>query len=132
MGTFTLLQNKWDVVDGKYAEIKDEKGRQVYNRFPIQIRQANCLAAFLYIYKQKEPKDPKRPYVHQLVTFFADEQHIKNCLKDYKKDAFNGIFSGELRNIKLNIYYKNMLTLAKYMTRDGLKVTCYYKEPKKK
>lgn len=30
---------------------------------------------------------------------------------------------------RLNIYYKEMLTLAKYMAKDGLKVTCYYEEP---
>jgi len=132
IGTFTLCQKREESVNGEWVEVKDDKGRQVYNKFPIQIRQGNCLAVFLHIYRQKEPKDPKRPYVHQLVSFFDDERHLKNCLKDYEKDAFGGLFSGELRNIKLNIYYKDMLTLAKYMTRDGLKVTCYYKEPQKK
>ena len=132
IGTFTLCQKREECVDGEWKDAKDEKGRQVYNKFRIQIRQGNCMAVFLYIYKQDPPKDPKRPWVHRLVCFFDDERHLKNCMKDYTKDAFKGIFSGELRNIKLNIYYKEMMTLAKYMAKDGLKVTCYYKEPKKK
>ena len=133
IGTLTLCQARREKNEnGEYVEVKDAKGRTVDNKFPIQIRDGNCMAIFMYIYKMKEPQDPKRPWMHQLVCFFHDEQHLKNCIKDYEKDAFKGIFSGELRDIKLNIYYKNMLTLAKYLTRDGLKVTCYYEEPKKK
>ena len=132
IGTFTLYQKREESVDGNWIDVKDDKGRQVYNKFKIQIRASNCMACFLHISKIDNPKNPKMCWRHQLVAFFADERHLKNCMKDYKKDAFKGIFSGELRNIKLNIYYKEMLTLAKYMARDGLNVTCYYKEPKKK
>ena len=131
IGTFTLYQKREETVDGKLVEVKDEKGRQVYNKFKIQIRASNCLACFLHISKVDNPTNPKLCWRHDLVMFYADEQHLKNILKDYRKDAFNGMFSGELHNIKLNIYYKEMLTLARYMARDGLNVTCYYKEPKK-
>lgn len=112
MGTFTLVQEE--------------------NKFPIQIRQGNCLAVFLHIYKQKEPADPQKPWVHDLVCFFVDERHLRNCVKDYTKDAFKGIFWGDIKNIRLNLYYKDMQILLKYMVRDGLEVQCYYKEPKKK
>ena len=132
IGTFTLCQKREETVDGKLIEVKDEKGRPMYNKFKIQIRASNCFATFLHIYKKDNPENPKLCWVHQLVMFFANERHLKNILKDYKKDAFNGMFSGELKNIKLNIYYKEMFTLARYMAKDGLNVQVYYKEPKKK
>ena len=116
MGTLTLVQT-------------DKKTGEKHS-FPIQIRQGNCLAVFMHIYKEAEPADPEKPWVHQLIMFFGDEQHIKNCLQDHKKDGFKGIFWGDLKNIKLNIYYKPCQTLLKYMTRDRLKVQTYYKEPK--
>lgn len=133
IGTFTLYQKREEIVDEKLVEVKDEKGRQVYNKFKIQLRASNCLMCALHVSRIENPRNPKLCWQHQLVSFFCDERHLMNCRKDYKPGCFfTGLFSGELRNIKLNIYYKEMLTLAKYMTRDGLKVTCYYKEPKKK
>ncbi len=134
IGTLTLCQARREKnSDGQYVEVKDEKGRVVYNKFPIQIRDGNCMAIFLHIFKQEKPEAPERQYRHDLIMFFADEQHLKRCLKaGGEKRTFGDLFWGKLTNIKLNIYYKNMLTLAKYMTRDGLKVTCYYKELSKK
>ena len=134
IGRLTLCQaRRVKNDDGKYVEVKDDKGRTVYNEYPIQIRDGNCLAIFLHIYKQENPKDPERPWVHQLQSFLVDEDHLKNVIKDRKEgNVFEYILNGKLKNIRLNIYYKDMLTLAKYMTRDGLKVTCYYKEPKNK
>lgn len=72
--------------------------------------------------------------MHDLVMFFIDEQHMKRCLnnKGNGKQTFEDLFLGKLTDIKLNIYYKNMLTLAKYMVRDGLKVQIYYEDPKNK
>lgn len=132
IGTLTLCQPVREKQGDQYVEKKDEKGRTVYNKFDIQIRASNCLMCAIEVHKVDNPANPKMCWRHTLVSFFADEQHLKNCRKDYKEGCFfTGLFSGELRNIKLNIYYKEMLTLAKYMTRDGLKVTCYYKEPKK-
>ena len=134
IGRLTICQARREKNDdGKYVEVKDEKGRTVYNKYPIQIRDGNCMAIFLHIYKQEKPEDPERPWVHSLQSVIIDEQHLKNVIKDRKEGSvFEYILNGKLKNIRLNIYYKNMLTLAKYMTRDGLKVTCYYKEPKKK
>ena len=132
IGTLTLCQPVREKQGDQYVEKKDERGRTVYNKFPIQIRASNCLMCAIHVWKDPNPEDPERPWHHDLVMFYADEQHLKNILKDYKKDAFNGMFSGEMKNIKLNIYYKEMLTLAKYMAKDGLKVQVYYKEPKKR
>ena len=131
IGTFTLYQKREEYVNGEWTDVKDEKGRQVYNKFKIQIRASNCMACFLHVSKVDNPTTPELCWRHELVMFYADEQHLKNIMKDYKKDAFNGMFSGVLKNIKLNIYYKEMQTLAKYMAKDGLKVQIYYKAPKK-
>lgn len=134
IGRLTLCQaRKERNENGEYVEVKDAKGRTVYDKFPIQIRDGNCMAIFLHVWKDPKPENPERPWHHDLQMFFADEEHMKRCLhSDGKKKTFEDLFWGKLTNIKLNIYYKNMLTLAKYMTRDGLKVTCYYEEPKKK
>lgn len=134
IGRLTLCQAKREKnSNGKYVEVKDEKGCVVYNRYPIQIRDGNCMAIFLHIYKQKYPDDPERPWVHSLQSALIDEAHLKSVIKNRKEgNVFEYILNGKLKNIRLNIYYKDMLTLAMYMARDGLKVTCYYKEPKKK
>lgn len=129
IGTLTLCQPVREKQGDRYVEKKDEKGRTVYKKYPIQIRESNCLMCAIHVWKDPNPEDPERPWHHDLQMFFADEEHMKRCLKEHN---FEKLFWGKLRNIKLNIYYKDMQTLAKYMTKDGLKVTCYYKEPKKK
>lgn len=131
IGTFTLAQPRrvFNTQTGKYELVKDDKGRQVYNEYKIQIREANCLMCAIRVFKEENPQDPKRPWCHDLVSFFNDIYHMKRCLK---KGGFEYWFSGRLKNIKLNVYYKEMQTLMKYMVKDGLQVKCYYKEPKKK
>lgn len=119
LGTMTIVQKRGD----------EEKPRE----FKLQIREGNCLAVFIYAYKEEHPQYPKKPWVHQLVNFFSDEQHLKNCIKHYTKDAFLGMFSAnKIENIRLNLFYKESNTLLKHMVRDDLKVECYYKEPNKK
>ena len=132
IGTLTLCQPVREKQGDQYVEKTDERGRTVYNKFKIQIRQSNALMCAIEVHKQAEPEDAARPYVHQLIAFFANEQHIKNCVKEYKTGVFERIFWGKLKNIRLNTYYKEMQTLAKYMTHDGLTVQCYYKEPREK
>lgn len=114
MGRFTLTQD----TDGEH------------NVYHIQIRSGNCLAVFMNIYKLQEPDDPKRPWVHQLVAFLADEKHIKNIVKE-NKDWPSELLYGKVSNIRLNVYYKESVTLLKYFTRAGYRVSCYYKEPTK-
>lgn len=134
IGTFTLWQKSQYYNDEKkLVDEKDDKGRQVWNKYKIQIRLGNCMAIFLHIYKEDEPKDPERPWIHKLMCFFMDEKHLQRCMKHINKEHFfEYMFDGQLHDIKLNLHYKDMQTLMKYMIRDGLKVTAYYKEPKEK
>ena len=121
MGTITIAQQRKD----------EDKPR----KYKIQIRQGNCLAVFLRVYKQENPEDPKKPYVHQLVNFLADGVHLENIIKAWKTgktDVFARMLSADkITNVKLNMFYKESKTLLGYMVRDGLKVKCYYKEDKK-
>lgn len=133
IGTLTLCQPVREKQGDKYVEQRDERGRIVYNRFKIQLRECNALMCAIHAWKDPQPEDPERPWHHDLQMFFVDEGHMKRCLKEYKTGGgFEELFAGKLRNIRLNTYYKEMQTLARYMTRDGLTVQCYYKEPKKK
>lgn len=118
LGTITIVQQH-----------KNEKGELEPREFEIQIREGNCLAVFIYVYKEKEPEDPKHPYVHQLVNFLSDEKHIKNIVEEYKTNVFASMFmASEIKKVKLNLFFKESNTLLKYMVRDGLKVECYYEE----
>ena len=115
LGTVTIVQ-----------KFKDED-----IKYTIQIRDANCIAAFIYVRRatpEELEKNPAGKWYHQLYTFFADEQHMKNIMKDY-----GDIMCGErVVSVKLNMYYKECYTLLKYFVKSGHKVTCYYKEEKKK
>lgn len=118
MGTVTIAQQRKD----------EDKPR----KYKIQIRQGNCLAVFLYVYKKENPENPKMCWVHQLMNFLANEQHLKNVVKNEKTNVFTKILSADwIDKVELNLFYKESNTLLKYMVRDGLKVKCYYKEDKK-
>lgn len=110
--------------------IEQEIGGDKY-RYKLQIRQGNCLAVVLYVRRstpEELKENPKGKWYHQLFTFFCDEKHCKNIMKDY-----GDIMCGEkVVSVKLNMYYKECWTLLKYFTKSGHKVTCYYKEEKKK
>lgn len=101
--------------------------RQNGELFRIQIRQGNCLAVMIHVSKNPESKSKKDRYYHSLFMFYHDEQHIKNMLKNG-----HGLLDEEIISMQLNMYYKESWTLLKYFTQEGNKVTCYYKEPKKK
>ena len=117
IGTFTLVQQRKD----------EDKPR----KYKIQIRKANCLMCAIHVHKIENPENPKMCWRHDLVMFFNDEQHLKNCIKIHEKEEgsfFENLFTGKLTDIKLNLFHKECNTLLKYMVRDGLKVQCYYKE----
>lgn len=106
-----------------YGEIKVRQKSD--NRLvTIKIHWANALCAFIHHYKNENGDE-----MVKLVSFFADEQHIKNCEKSFGDpiDFFNAYVVG----VKLNLYYKESRTLLKHIVKHH-KVTCYYKEPKKK
>jgi len=111
--------------------IAQELGGKTY-KYDLQIRQSNCLAVILYVRKataEELAKNPTGKWFHQLHTFFADEQHMKNIMKHEKTilDPMDKVI-----NCRLNLYYKECNTLLKYFVRSGYKVTCYYEQPKAK
>lgn len=111
-------------------DIEQELDGKKY-KYTLQIRQGNCLAVIIYVRKatpEELAENPEGKWYHQLYTFYSDEQHLKNILK-HEKDV---LFGEKVTSIKLNLYYKECNTLLKYYVRSGHKVTCFYKEPKKK
>lgn len=111
----------------KLGEVTVKQGDE---KFKVQIRQGNCLAVFVYIRKATEEelaKNPDGKYYHMLYSFFADEKHCKNMMKEY-----GNVLGTDVVNVKLNMYYKESWTLLKYFVKSGYKVHCFYKEPKKK
>lgn len=118
MGTVTIAQQR--------------QGEDKPRKYKIQIRQGNCLAVFLHVYKFKNLEDPKRCWMQELINFLDDEQHLKNIVKEKKTGVFAYMLSANwIDKVELNLFYKESNTLLKYMVRDGLKVKCYYNEDKK-
>lgn len=104
----------------KYRQASDGKV------FKIDIHWANALCAFCNHYKEEDGTK-----MTQLVGFFADEQHIKNCEKKLSSHDCLDFLMGKVEGIKLNLYYKESNILLKHFVKHH-KVTCYYKEPNKK
>lgn len=117
LGTLVIKQPKYE--NGEH--VADKNGKPLYNKYKIQIRQGNCLAVFIYAYKKEGQ------WWHQLYTFFNDEQHVKNIIKNC-----DHLFSDEVVSIELNMYYKESKKLLNLLIKAGYKVTCYYEQPKKK
>lgn len=92
------------------------------SKYNVDIRQGNCLAVMIYVSKNDDGT-----YTHTLWSFFADEAHVKNMVKGDCK-----LLGNDIAGVKLNLYYKECNTILKYLVRQGYKVSCYYKEPKKK
>jgi len=114
---------------GKVRVAQEYNGETV--KYDVDIRQGNCLAVLVYVRKatkEELEKNPKGKWFHQLWSFFGDEQHMKNIMKD-GGDVF---FGEDIRKIELNMYYKECKTLLKYFLMSGHKVECYYEEPKEK
>ena len=105
-----------------YGEIKVRQKSD--NRLvTVKIHWANALCAFIYHYKAEDGTK-----MVQLISFFADEQHIKNCEKSYGDPL--DIFMGEIVSVKLNLFYKESNILLKHIVKYH-EVKCYYKEDKK-
>ena len=94
------------------------------NTFDLGIYEANCeYGAVVWTGKDKngEPR-------HTLMTFWADEQHMENIVKNE-----GSLMCGEkVTGAELNMYYKKNYTLLKYLMKSGYEVKCYCKEPEKK
>lgn len=106
-----------------YGEVK-VKNHNETKVLTVKIHPANALCAFIYHYK-----DEKGDKYAQLWNFLADTQHIKNIMKNSSDHTLLGT---SVVSVKLNVYYKEARTLIEPMCKSGYKVTCYYKEAKKK
>lgn len=109
------LQWKWSDKMGKITIKQREK---VYD---VNIYAGNALAIFICEYEQ----NGEERYV--LYNFFADKKHCDNIVKNDKR-----LFSDEIVNIELNLYYKSAQTLLNILVKNGYKVSCYYEEAKEK
>lgn len=82
----------------------------------------NVLCVFTRFFKD----DKTGKTMEQLDSFFVDEKHIKNCIKD----NIDICPYSNTKSVRLNFYYKEAMVLAKYFTMQGVKVIGYYKKPK--
>lgn len=107
-----------------YGEIKCRQASD-NKLYTIKIHSANALCALIYHYMKDGEK------WSQLVGFFANEQHIKNCEKNFASHDCIDLFNGKITSVSLNLYYKESNILLKHFCKHHV-VKCYYKEPKKK
>ena len=94
--------------------------------FTVSVFKGNCLCVMIYEYKENE-KD-----LYDFFGFFNDDSHLKKCIglmKDYE-GAMKNIYENEWLSWKLNTYYKEAFTLAKWLTKAGYPVELYYEEIK--
>lgn len=102
----------------KYCQTSDNKVIR------IDIHESNALCAFMYHYKKDGQK------WSQLISFYADEVHIKNIEKSMKGDPlFFASDRGLIMKIELNLHYRESKILLRHFTKAGYKVICYDKAP---
>lgn len=116
-----MLQVNYKIEFGEIKYRQSTDGQLV----TIKIHWANALCAFIHHYK-----DEKGEKYVQLISFFADEQHIKNCEKNFTSHDPVDFINGKVESVKLNLYYPESKILLKHIVKYH-NVTCYYKEPKK-
>lgn len=116
-----MLQVNYKITYGE-IEVRQASDNRLVT---IKIHPANALCAFIYHYK-----DENGTKMAQVVGFFANEQHIKNCEKAFNSHDPIDLISGEIVSVKLNLFYKESRTLLKYIVKQH-EVKCYYKEDKK-
>lgn len=95
--------------------------KQGENKFKIQIRQGNCLAVFIRVGKQDDGT-----YLHTLMQFFSNEEHLKRICKSVDNGEEKAPIFYDVKNMKLNMRYKECATLLKHLVKH-YKITCYYK-----
>lgn len=92
-------------------------------KYKVNIYQGNCLAVFIYEFKDKDTgKD-----MYNFYGFLSDKRHAENIKKDR-----GSVMGPNCLSTELNLYYPDSKILLNLLVKDGLKVKCYYKEPKKK
>ena len=112
-----MLTVDYKTLLGRVRIEQKQNGRPV--RFTLCIHPANCQYGAVIWHGKGD---------HTLITFWADDQHCRNLIKDC-----GGVMCGEkVLRVELNMYYKENYGLLKHMMSSGYKVTCYYEKPKSK
>lgn len=122
----------WNYKLGSYRLVQKNPATGEKKAFKVNLYCANCLAACIYEYKDKNTKQD----MYSFQGFWNDAKHLSNCLGltgDNKGDNIyndpNG--NGVVTKIKLNMYYKkDALKIAELFALAGHKVELYYKEIK--
>ena len=113
--------------DEKCGEAVIQQGK---NEFTVNLYQGNAFLIFLYEYKDEEGKD-----MHSLYTFWADKQHMKNCLGLNQKQGYGGNMFTEgvdrLKTIRINkkkFSYTKDLVQVLAQAFDDLTIEIYSEE----
>ena len=129
---FILVDMEWVFVVGQIHTANDNLRTKLLQLFSGKVRGANILLfapffqlIFLAIFICEYEQNGEERYV--LYNFFADKKHCENIVKNDKR-----LFSDEIVNIELNLYYKSAQTLLNILVKNGYKVSCYYEEAKEK
>lgn len=106
---------------------KDKKGYLVCERFingkkvkfNVNIYSANCLGALIYDYEDENGQD-----MYNFWGFWNDMEHLKNLLGLSKKYKDN-MYKEEVKEIRLNINYKDNIKIAEAFAKSGIKAVLY-------
>lgn len=88
----------------------------------VDVYQGNCLCVMIYNYTFKKQEK------YEFFGFFHDDSHLKKCIglmKNYD-DEITNLYKDEWISWKLNTFYKQTFTLAKWLTKAGYPVELYY------
>ena len=96
--------------------------KQNNRKYKVDIREANCLCAFIHIRKATKEElkkyGPNGKYIHTLYSFFQDAQHMKNIMKDN-----NGkLFWDEVVKLELNTFYRNLSPCSNISLKLGTRL----------
>lgn len=113
VGTMTLRQTHQDGTKHTYK---------------MQFRACNALACLIEVTPAERKEGEKQLYYHRLIWFAVDVEHLKRMAN--AEGGLKSYFYGSA-SVRLNIYYKDNETLARYFAKAGIKTEIYYKEPKR-
>ena len=94
--------------------------------FIVNVYRGNCLCVFTYNYEEDGRK------LYDFCGFMNDAEHLKRCIgiaKDYDGTLHN-IYKDIWLKWRLNTYYKEAFTLARWLTKAGFTVELFYKDIK--
>ena len=117
------LNWRWDERCGEAVIQQNEKD------WTVSLYQGNAFLIFLYEYQE----DGQNMY--QLYNFWADKQHMKNCLGLNQKEGYGGNMFNEagckMKRIRINkgkFRYTKELTQALVQAFDDLTIELYSEE----